>query len=99
MNVCPICEASLIHHTLYNRKFGHRVYMYLSRISLLGGKKITKKVARHCTDFEADRWPETGDFLGGLKGYGDAVVTTDNLNAMFGPNIHLESFHYNISHF
>ena len=37
MNVCLICEASLSHHTLYNGKFGPRVYN-VSRISLLAIK-------------------------------------------------------------
>ena len=31
-------------------------------------KMAETKKARHRTDFEADRWPETGDFFGGLSG-------------------------------
>ena len=55
MNVCPICEASLSHHTLYNGKFVPRVYN-VSRISLLAPKKRwPKKKPRHRTDFEGDR--------------------------------------------
>ena len=56
MNVCPICEASLCHHTFVYGKFDPRVYN-VSRISLLAKKKekMAEKKARHCTDFEADR--------------------------------------------
>ena len=56
MNVCPICEASLSHHTLC-MKFGPSVYssMYFP----VGQKNVKKKKknlkkARHCSDFEAD---------------------------------------------
>ena len=46
-------------------KFGPRVYN-VSRISLLAKKKkMAEKKARHHTDFEADRWSDTGDFFGG----------------------------------
>ena len=64
MNVCLICEASLSHHTLYMGNLGPRVYN-VSYITLLAKQKYGKKKAHHHTDFEANRWPETGDFFGG----------------------------------
>ena len=42
MNVWPIYEASLSHHTLYMGKFGPRV-CNVSRISLLAKKRWPKK--------------------------------------------------------
>ena len=49
MYVCPICEASLSHHTLY---MGHFVaaYTMLEKRRL----QIQIKKTRHRTDFEAD---------------------------------------------
>ena len=59
MNICPICVASLSHHTLYG-KFGSSVYMY--HLFPYGKKKVC-----HGTNFEADLWPETRYiFFGGL---------------------------------
>ena len=40
MNVCPMCEASLNHHTLYNEDFGPHVYMY--HVFLCWQNKTTK---------------------------------------------------------
>ena len=41
VNICPICEASLRHHTLYG-KFGRRVYLY-HVCPCWRKKRITKK--------------------------------------------------------
>ena len=60
MNVCLICEASLSHHTLYNGKFGPRVYTYISRISMLA-----KKSASPHRPWSRPR-QETGYFFWGL---------------------------------
>ena len=61
---------TLCHYTFVYGKFGPRVYN-VSRISLLAKKKRMaekkRKKTHHRTDFEADRWPETGDFFLALK--------------------------------
>ena len=54
INVCPICEASFSHHTLYNyEKFGP--YVYMNHVFPRWPKKDYQKTtkARHRTDFEA----------------------------------------------
>ena len=56
MNVCPICEASLNHHTLCMYHFFFK--------SPPQKKKEKKKKKCHRTDFEEDLWPETEDFWG-----------------------------------
>ena len=50
---CPICEASC------EKTFPPSIHV--SHISLLGGGGGGS--ASTATDFEADRWPETGDFF------------------------------------
>ena len=70
MNVCLICDASLSHHTLYMGNFIPAYIYHGSRITYfpVGKKKRKKRLPKkekvyHRTDFEADRWPETGDFF------------------------------------
>ena len=51
---------SLSYPPYFYGTFGLRVYMGCITYFLVGKKK-----AHHRTDFEADRWPETGDSFGG----------------------------------
>ena len=60
MNVWPICEAAYLVPEIWSPHM-----QYVSRISLLVPPPPPPKKACHHTDFEADRWPETGYFLGG----------------------------------
>ena len=50
-------SATLLLYFVYG-KFGPRIYTYFP-----AKKKEKKRKARHRTDFEANRWPETGDFF------------------------------------
>ena len=55
-----VCAASLSHYTLCMEIWSgsnNRVYMY----QWLAKKKKIK--LKKCTNFEADLWPETGDFF------------------------------------
>ena len=68
MNVC-MTETSLIRHTLYTWNLVPAYTMY--HVFPAGKKKRWPKKARHRTDFEGDRWPETGYyFLLALAAFG-----------------------------
>ena len=80
MNICPICDAALSHHTL-----GNLVPMYTCTCTTYfpvgQKKKITKKKkkAHLHTDFEADWWPETRGFFVGvmeISDLGDIMLAT-----------------------
>ena len=63
MNVCPICEASLSHHTLYTRTctwemLSPRIHVQCVIYFHVGPQKMAEKRRKkmcHRTDFEANQ--------------------------------------------